>query len=63
MNSVMLTLLGGVVPIGALAGGLLGQTIGIRPTLFIPIAGELLATLWVVSSLVRTMHELPGGLE
>ena len=63
MNSVMLTLLQGVVPVGALAGGLLGQTIGMRPTLFISIAGELLATLWVVFSPIRTMRELPGNVE
>jgi predicted MFS family arabinose efflux permease len=63
MNSVMLTILGGVVPVGALAGGLLGQTLGLRPTLFIAIAGELLATLWVIFSPVRTMQELPGGVE
>ena len=63
MNSVMLTLLGGVVPVGALAGGLLGQIIGMRPTLFISIAGELLATLWVVFSPVRTIRELPNNAE
>ena len=63
MNSVMLTLLQGVVPVGALAGGLLGQTIGMRPTLFISIAGELLETLWVVFSPIRTMRELPGNVE
>jgi predicted MFS family arabinose efflux permease len=63
MNSVMLTLFQGVVPVGALAGGLLGQTIGMRPTLFISIAGELLATLWVVFSPIRTMRELPGNVE
>ena len=63
MNSVMLILLDGVVPVGALAGGLLGQTLGMRPTLFIAIAGELLATLWVVFSPIRAMRELPGNVE
>lgn len=63
MNSVMLTLLDGVVPVGALAGGLLGQTLGMRSTLFIAIAGELLATLWVVFSPIRAMRELPGNVE
>ena len=63
MNSVILTLLGGVVPVGALVGGLLGQTLGMRPTLFVSIAGELLATAWVVFSPVRTMRELPGNVE
>ena len=56
-------MLGGVVPVGALAGGLLGQIIGMRPTLFISIAGELLATLWVVFSPVRTIRELPNNAE
>jgi predicted MFS family arabinose efflux permease len=63
MNSIILTLLGGVVPVGAIVGGLLGQIIGMRPTLFISIAGELLATLWVVFSPVRTMRELPNNVD
>jgi MFS family permease len=40
----------GVRPLGALTGGLLGSTIGIRPTLWIAAAGGMLCVAWVVAS-------------
>jgi MFS family permease len=46
----------GIRPIGALAGGSLGSTIGLRPTLWIATTGALLGLAWVLPSrtLLRT---------
>lgn len=44
-----------VLPLGALAGGLLGEVIGPRPTLYMASAGILLSGMWLlVSPLPRT---------
>jgi MFS family permease len=49
----------GIRPIGALIGGALGATIGVRPSLWIATVGALLGVLWVWFSPLRTMHDLP----
>jgi hypothetical protein len=40
----------GVYPFGALAGGLLGEALGLRPTLLVAAAGIALGALWVAWS-------------
>lgn len=50
----------GVVPIGALLGGLLGETIGLRQTLVLAAIGEIAAALWLWFSPLRAIRELPG---
>lgn len=50
----------GVRPLGALAGGLLGSTLGLRPTLWIATVGGLLSVLWLLPSPVPRIRELPG---
>ena len=59
VNAVMRVVLTGTVPIGALLGGALGETIGLRPTLFVAVTGELLAIVWLVFSPVRLLREQP----
>jgi MFS family permease len=49
----------GVMPLGALLGGLLGTTIGIRATLLAAGIGLLLASLWIVLSPVRRLSQAP----
>ena len=49
----------GVRPIGALAGGLLGTTIGLRPTLWIAVVGAIAGFLWLLPSPLPKMRELP----
>ncbi|GAC1641006.1 MAG: MFS transporter [Chloroflexota bacterium] len=44
---------------GLLLGGILGQTLGLRPTLFVAAAGGFLAPLWYVFSPVRTLDSFP----
>ncbi len=50
----------GVMPVGALIGGLLGAIVGIRPTLLVAAAGLLVAPLWIVLSAVRRLEEPPS---
>lgn len=49
----------GMRPLGALTGGLLGSTIGLRPTLWIATVGGVLSVLWLLPSPVPRMRELP----
>jgi Na+/melibiose symporter-like transporter len=59
MNGVMDSLQVGLVPIGALVGGVLGQTIGLRPTLFLAAVGELAAVIWLLLTPVWSLRDLP----
>ncbi len=51
----------GVVPLGAIAGGLLGDAIGLRQTLLIGAAGIMLAAVWLASSLSRSLDGAQAG--
>ena len=59
MNATIRFAVWGTIPIGALLGGILGATIGLRPTLWVAVLGSLLAVLPVFLSPLRTMRELP----
>jgi predicted MFS family arabinose efflux permease len=48
---------------GALAGGLLGERLGMRPTLAMACVGLALAPLWLAASPVRRIHTLPPAIE
>jgi MFS family permease len=50
----------GLTPLGSLAGGLLGERIGLEATLVLAAAGELLAALWLIGSPVRVLRRLPA---
>jgi MFS family permease len=49
--------------VGLLVGGVLGQWIGLRPTLFVASAGITLSGLWLVFSPVRRLHDYPTPAE
>lgn len=53
----------GVRPIGSLAGGALGATIGPHATLWIAAAGGTLGTLWLLPSPIPRMRALPEPAE
>ena len=59
MNGDMNALEAGLVPIGALAGGVMGQAIGLRPTLLLSAGGELMIIIWLLFTPIRSMVELP----
>lgn len=50
----------GARPLGAVLGGALGSAIGVRPTLGIAAAGGVLACLWLLSSPIAGLRELPS---
>jgi MFS family permease len=49
----------GTRPLGALVGGALAAAVGLRPTLWVAVAGALTAFLWLVRSPVQALRELP----
>ena len=53
----------GVRVVGSLVGGLLGSTIGLRPTLWIGAAGALLGALMLLPTPVARLRELPETAE
>lgn len=63
MHGVMSTLGMGLIPVGALIGGFLGETIGMRPTLYIAAGGELAAVLWLLLTPVWKLRDLPSQAE
>ncbi len=59
MNASFRFIVWGMMPLGALLGGVLGAQIGLRPTLVVSVIGGLLAPLWVLFSPVRPLREQP----
>jgi MFS family permease len=60
MNSVMRFIVWGVLPLGALLGGLLATTIGLRPTLWIAGVGGALSWVPIAFSPVRSLRQVPA---
>jgi hypothetical protein len=63
MNAVMSFIGWGVVPLGGLLGGGLGEMIGLRPALLLAALGEILAVLWLLLSPMRSLREQSGLME
>ncbi len=59
MNATMRFLVWGTIPLGSLAGGALGEWLGLRPTLVVGALGSLLAPLFPLLSPVRALREQP----
>lgn len=53
----------GTRPLGALLGGFLGGAIGLRPTLWIAVAGGCTAFLWLLFSPIRHIRDLPPSVD
>ncbi|HEV7215908.1 MAG TPA: MFS transporter [Chloroflexota bacterium] len=52
----------GVIPLGALLGGAVGQVYGLRPALIIGVAWQALSVLWLLLSPVRLLRDAEGPL-
>jgi MFS family permease len=50
----------GVRPLGTSAGGVLGSTLGLRPTLWIATVGAVAGLLWILPSPIMSLDELPA---
>ncbi|UJW36277.1 MFS transporter [Saccharothrix sp. AJ9571] len=59
MNASVRFVVWGVLPLGSVLGGVLGEVVGIRNTLWIAGALEALAVLWVVTSPLRRLRDIP----
>ena len=59
-GAVVRVILAGMVPLGAVLGGALGETIGVRETLLLAAAGELGAAMWLWFSPVGRLRTLPA---
>lgn len=59
MNAAVRFIVWGSMPLGAVAGGVLGSTIGVRATLFVGAAGMCLAVGWVIASPLFGMRDFP----
>ncbi len=62
MNATMRFLVWGTMPLGGLAGGALGEALGLRGALTVAALGGLLAFLWVLFSPVRSLRQIPPFL-
>jgi hypothetical protein len=66
VNSAMLMLFRGLLPAGALAGGILAQHAGMRISMLTGALGIPLSVLWMVFSPIReidALAEMEGGRE
>jgi MFS family permease len=58
MNAAVRWIVWGTLPLGGLAGGVLGTLIGVRPTMWIGVTGCWAAGLWVLFSPLRHMRDV-----
>jgi MFS family permease len=58
VNATNRVLVWGTMPIGSLLGGILGQSIGLQPTMIVAAVGMLLAGTWLAASKVRSLGPL-----
>jgi predicted MFS family arabinose efflux permease len=63
MNSVMRFIVWGTIPLGALLGGVLATTIGVKETLIVGGIGACLAFLPVLLSPVRGIRDMPEPVD
>ena len=59
MNATMRFMVWGTIPIGSFVGGVLGKTVGVRPTLWIGAIGGMLAVVPLLLSPVRSLARIP----
>ncbi|TCP55178.1 putative MFS family arabinose efflux permease [Tamaricihabitans halophyticus] len=60
MTATMRFVIWGVLPIGALLGGVVGEWLGVRPAIWISTGGSILSVLWVLCSPLRRMRDVPA---
>jgi predicted MFS family arabinose efflux permease len=58
MNATINVLTWGIVPLGGLVGGAIGEALGLAPTLLAAAAGEILSFAWLFFSPVKSIHKV-----
>jgi predicted MFS family arabinose efflux permease len=61
VNATLYVIGQGMIPLGALTGGLLGDAIGLRPTLLIAAAGIVLGAAWLAVSPIASERISAGA--
>jgi predicted MFS family arabinose efflux permease len=61
MNATMRFIVWGTIPIGAMAGGLLGGLIGLQTTIWVGAIGSFIGFLPVFFSQVRSLDRIPDA--
>ncbi len=61
MNATIRFLVWGVLPLGGIAGGALGQALGNRSALWVVAIAQLASPLWLILSPLRHMRDVPQG--
>ena len=61
MNASVRWIVWGTMPLGALFGGLLGTTIGLRETMWVCVLGMWAAGFWVLFSPLRRLRDVPDS--
>lgn len=59
MNATQSFLVAGMIPLGGLVGGVLGQALGLREAIALAAVGSMLSFLWVALSPVRGLRRMP----
>lgn len=62
MNASIRFMVWGTIPLGALAGGVLGTLIGVRSTMWVGAIGDTLAALPLLLSPLRRLRDLPTDM-
>jgi MFS family permease len=62
LNATMSFIMAGMLPLGALVGGALGQVLGLRHAITLAAVGSLMAFLWVLRSPIRQLTRLPEAV-
>jgi predicted MFS family arabinose efflux permease len=60
MNATMRSLNWSMASVGALVGGVLGDSLGLAATLLVGALGSLLSALWLIFSPVRNLRSVPS---
>lgn len=59
MNASVRFLIWGIIPFGGLAGGALGEWVGVRGALLAAAVGMASGVLWLLCSRLRRMRDIP----
>jgi len=63
MNASMRFIVWGTIPIGSIAGGILGGVIGLHATIWVGAIGALFGFIPVALSPVRSLRTMPEPVE